>query len=315
MTDRRYRHRLYGLEIASDLQLPDAAPGSGAPPDVEIKLASVAPARGLGAPFASALEIAPSLLRFDVPGTARFQVEGGRTVTVDLAPEADGRDILLCLQGTALGALLLQRGDLPLHANAIDAGGYAVAFAGPSGAGKSTLALHFQQRGYPVLTDDLCAVRRADYGAMQAWPGVRRLKLLAATLDAAGLDSREAEPVGPGMEKLGWPAGALPDWRGRPLRAVYCLQPHGVGAAFAIERLRGVEAIGAVVGNSFRGELAHSMGLSELHMRQCLALVAQCAVFLVSRSWGLADLAGDAISLERHIVDALASLDVGQEGS
>ena len=82
----------------------------------------------------------------------------GNQIVIDAAPDATDRNVRLFLLGSALGALLHQRGLLPLHANAIDLGGGAVAFSGHSGAGKSTIAAWFHDRGHRILADDVCVV-------------------------------------------------------------------------------------------------------------------------------------------------------------
>src|SRR6185436_17962029 len=56
------------------------------------------------------------------------------------------------------GAVLQQRGLLPLHASALLLGAGAIALLGPSRAGKSTLAAALARRGHPVLADDVVPV-------------------------------------------------------------------------------------------------------------------------------------------------------------
>ena len=67
-------------------------------------------------------------------------------------------NVRLFLLGSAMGALLHQRGLLPLHTNAVEVGGRAFAFMGKSGAGKSTLAAWFHDRGFRIVADDVCVV-------------------------------------------------------------------------------------------------------------------------------------------------------------
>jgi hypothetical protein len=64
------------------------------------------------------------------------------------------------LLGPVVGFALRLRGLLCLHASAVVINGRAVALAGGSHAGKSTTAAAFAAAGYPVLSDDLVAVRQ-----------------------------------------------------------------------------------------------------------------------------------------------------------
>jgi hypothetical protein len=76
----------------------------------------------------------------------------------------------------AAGTLLATRGDLVLHACAVQRGGSCVVFCGPSGRGKSTLALALGEAGLPVLAEDGVAI---DVGAADgplAFPGARGIR-------------------------------------------------------------------------------------------------------------------------------------------
>ena len=95
----------------------------------------------------------------------------------------------LYLLGSARGALLHQRGLLPLHANAVVLAGRAIAFCGHSGAGKSTIAAWFHDRGDPILADDICAVDGAATGEIIAYPGVPRLRLWRDALEKGGREA------------------------------------------------------------------------------------------------------------------------------
>ena len=108
-----------------------------------------------------------------VPDIAKYLISHGDTVIIDHHPDADDDELRLFLLGSAIGALLHQRDFLVLHANAIVVDGGAVLFMGKSGVGKSTLAAAFNQLGYPIAADDICAI---DAGKEQPllYPGFPR---------------------------------------------------------------------------------------------------------------------------------------------
>ena len=62
------------------------------------------------------------------------------------------------IMGTCMGAILHQRGFMPLHGSCVTDGSRAILITGDSGAGKSTLAAEFLSQGWKLLTDDVCAV-------------------------------------------------------------------------------------------------------------------------------------------------------------
>lgn len=63
------------------------------------------------------------------------------------------------LTATIMSFALLLRGTFSFHASAIAIDGKAIIAIGDSGAGKSTTAAAFAKLGYPILSDDLVAIR------------------------------------------------------------------------------------------------------------------------------------------------------------
>ena len=58
----------------------------------------------------------PGALLRVIPGLARFLVRDGLTIDVAIEPGADRDEVQEFLDGAVLGALIHQRGELPLHA-------------------------------------------------------------------------------------------------------------------------------------------------------------------------------------------------------
>lgn len=84
--------------------------------------------------------------------------------------------ITTLLLGPVLSCVLRLRGILCLHACVVKAGKYAIAILGHAGAGKSTTAGYLAQQGYPILSDDLAALKE-DSSSFLALPGYPRLRL------------------------------------------------------------------------------------------------------------------------------------------
>ena len=92
---------------------------------------------------------APRQFLLKISRVARYLVSDGNEIIVDPEPDADLSAIRLFLFGSAFGALLHQRGILPLHGSAIVTSRGAVVFAGVSGSGKSALACAFHRQLNP----------------------------------------------------------------------------------------------------------------------------------------------------------------------
>jgi len=298
-------YRAFGLTIWSEFALSGLASGDGAQaPDLFIRLGSIP--RNLGEPPAG-LAITEAGPVLSIPGVARFLIQDGRRILVEPAPESSSRNIRLYLLGSALGAILHQRGLLPLHANAIEIGGRAMAFLGRSGAGKSTMAAWFNDRGYRILSDDVCVVTDLQTGEPQAQPGLTRLRLQEEALRHSGRDPADYDPSFDDLYKFDVPLERAGADGPAPLHAIYLIDRDQDGQS-AITPLKGTDAIHALVANTYRGGYANLMGRTREHLEQCLHLVRSTPVFRVSRAWGFDAMNRQNGTLQAHF-EALGSAD------
>ena len=137
-------------------------------------------------------------LRLTVEGIGRFRITDGERIGWQRADAGvSDQDIRTFLLGSAVGALLIQRGMLVLHGNALEKDGQAIVCLGHSGAGKSTLAYALMQQGWRLLADDLVAVN----GEGMVLPGIPRIKLWHDAAKAFGLDPAALPPIREGMNK------------------------------------------------------------------------------------------------------------------
>lgn len=205
-------YRAYNLVIASPIPLPPLhEAGPEFVPNVFIREGSV-PAEGIpGARNQRAFaQVGEHAVWLNVKGIARFLIENGETITLEPYPDADPDSIRLYLLGSGLGALLHQRGNLVLHANAIRVGDGAVLFAGVSGAGKSTTAAVFHQMGYQVIADDVTAVNQEGHVV----GGFPQLKLWEDALDHLKINKDGLALIRHQVKKYSYPLAPVTD---RPL--------------------------------------------------------------------------------------------------
>jgi hypothetical protein len=100
----------------------------------------------------------------------------GRTIEYGRLKNATSESLTTYLLGQVLSFSLLSFGCDPLHATAVVIDDEAVAFLGNCGYGKSTLGAAFVARGFPILTDDVLALRSRN-GRWIADAGPHRVKL------------------------------------------------------------------------------------------------------------------------------------------
>jgi hypothetical protein len=133
----------------------------------------------------------------------------------------------------------LARGDLPLHAAAVEVQDEAVLLAAPGSFGKSTLAAGFARAGFRVLSEDTSCVRTSPRPSVIPGPAVLRLREgVAGHVEIPGAERLEAEDE---RLHLALKAEARGGCDPVPLRAVVFLRPDGVPAK--LERVPAAQAI------------------------------------------------------------------------
>jgi hypothetical protein len=200
MPGSEQRYQAFGLSWHSpQLAMPEL-PAEGGGPLVEVVPGDPQhwpplPAGRHDTPF---VRMAPGELQLTVEGIGRFRVSGGERISWWREHEGvSDQDIRTFLLGSAVGALLIQRGLLVLHGNALERGGEAIVCLGHSGAGKSTLAYALLQQGWRLLADDLVAISPDGL----VLPGIPRIKLWHDAARAFGLDPEQLPQMRQGMHK------------------------------------------------------------------------------------------------------------------
>jgi hypothetical protein len=245
-----------------------------------------------------------------IPGCARFQVVGGRMIVMQVDSSSTREEAHLYLLGSVFGALMHQRGILPFHCNAVEIEGSAFLFCGDSGAGKSTLAAHFVERGFRLLSDDLCALQFDGDSRLRVSGGVERLRLWQDALEHFGRSSAELTLV-PGYEqKFELPLSKRNSAEPLPVVALYHLRQAEFERAAGIFPLRGLDAANSVTANIYRRRHADLIGAAPFYLSTAARIVAQIPIFAMNRNWGLAHFRQEARAVEEHMgkmVEEMAS--------
>jgi len=106
-------------------------------------------------------------------GAYRIDPEAGR---IEMPEGHDDITREQRLWGIPTALCFMHRGDVPLHAAAVEVHGGAVLLAAPRRHGKTTLALAFQRHGYRVLTEDVACCRLGPVPAVLPGPALLRVR-------------------------------------------------------------------------------------------------------------------------------------------
>ena len=205
------------------------------------------------------------------PGIGSFLARDGTVIEFAEEAGADPGWVTLLLHGTARGALIHQRGELPLHAATLvpPGGGNAVAICGASGAGKSTLAAELNRRGWTLVADDTTRIAWQD-GAAVAWPSSGRIKLWRDACSAAGIDVGGLQQVTRDFDKFYVPAAVTAG----PVRlgTVFELDDTDGGA------LHGGEKLALITRNTYRPIQIKPLGMHAQHVRIAAQTASACTI-------------------------------------
>ncbi|HVZ47871.1 MAG TPA: hypothetical protein VG916_03735 [Gemmatimonadaceae bacterium] len=162
--------------------------------------------------------------------------------------EADAAHFLL---EPVLAFVLRRRGTLVLHASGVAFGARGIAICGDAGAGKSTTAGACLMAGASLVSDDVLALGPAPDG-WQLQPGTRACRVWDDGARALVGDPHRAPVFSPTWDKrVVAPAALGASLADTPVPlALVCVLSARSGAEPEVTRLRGYEAVRAVVPNT-----------------------------------------------------------------
>jgi len=274
----------YGLTIKSDFPLPELLPGSG---EIDLHIqkgkiqlpvleATSIKRQGVTSYFGGNNQEA----YLHWPGVATFCAQDGKYLIVQPQTEEIDADYLnLYILSEALGLILYQRGYLLLHGSAVKVTGKAVIFAGAPGAGKSTMAAAFSKKGYPILGDDMVAIKITSDGQVMVYPGFPQIKIWSPTVQGLKLKSETLSPLFSGSHKqLLQPRKFRPE----PLSVAGCFMLSR-GEKFELNSLEGQKALMSLFRFfSCPGQILMGESLDN-YRQKCLDLTKSVPMFEVKR--------------------------------
>lgn len=279
-----YCYRVCGLDVMTPVELSSGAPRVSGENGADVHIARMAvpeslPDAGFRGPT---WETSARAILLRIPSIARLLMHEGREISYELAAGASESLLPLFLTGSALGAILHQRGEYVLHASAIEVDGGAMIFCGQSGAGKSSLVAALCAAGFPLLADDVCRVQFGRRGAVVI-PDGRRLKLWRDTIAHLGLEAYQREQIRGGIEKY-WvePPSVASD--PLPLRAVFLLH---TANEYSLRRTSLVHAVEHLRAFAYRPRLVKALGQEPLWLNRSTVLASQAPVYQLDRQWSL----------------------------
>ena len=284
-------YRAFGLNIASEFEILGGIRVDQPVPDADIVITAGDTSTGNIEAVNGPYTRSGNALLFDATGVARYYAPTHGQLLIEPYRDADPSDVSALLIATALPMLMWMRGGILLHAAGIVPVGMeqAIAIAGPSGIGKSTLAAGFIASGGRLVGDDsLCLTLHGD---------VRRVTGLSATL------FRSDGPNTPRIETIIPPELRLESAR---LAAIIVLCIADENATPSVNRLRGVDAIEALLKNRHRPKIPAILGLEAALLPQTMLHCRTLPIYEFTMQKG--DVAGSQQLISSVILDDFRSV-------
>lgn len=171
--NKMYKYHAFGLNIASELELPGILKGTDDEPDVNISLGKIMIPTNQDSPNYY-LDHSSVYLWWDDIGSVK--ISNGKEIIVDITNE-DEIQMIPFLLGPVMALILHQRGFLVLHGSSVKINNMAIAFLGHRGFGKSTTAINLYKKGYPLVADDILAIDFDNDGNPIVYPGYLHMRL------------------------------------------------------------------------------------------------------------------------------------------
>ncbi len=302
-----YQYRAFGLGIHSEIPLRELEPVESAA-DVTVAYGRVSvdvPEPLEKEPFVSGSST-EVVVYWSFVGAIR--ISNGNRMVAEPAPGVDEELLAIAIQGVAMGILLHQRGWCALHASAVSVEGRTVAFLGYKGAGKSTTAAALNQRGYPLLTDDILALDvEAPPGGVRARRGIASVKLWPDAVSASlGTDPEELPELHSSWTKRLHRSENNTTDDFLPLHCIYVLDyTDDTTSEVAIEVLPPQKALIELVGHTYAMRFLGRAGVSAGHLEQCTQIVRQVPMRRLSRARVLTRLSEFVDAIEKDVVHSL----------
>ena len=219
---------------------------------------------------------------FAVDNVGAFQIQNGQTVLVDPCAGVQEGHLSVYIMGSCMGAILHQRGIMPLHGSCVCRDGKAILITGDSGAGKSTLAAEFLSRGWKLLTDDVAVIQDID-SVPKVQSSYPSQKLWQDAIDHYGHEAQDLHPLyrKEQQEKFGINAKAAYVDDTVPLSLVVRLMAseHDCGASF----FDGFAKVNQLLQNTYRAHMIEDHN-RQAHFQKCVTLAGKIPMALAIRA-------------------------------
>lgn len=273
-----YHYEVFGLDVSSEMCIPELSDGVENDRDVTIRYGSVSKPAFEHNDQHSVARRVPNGHVYYIRDIGGILVVDGEEIIAAPLDGAEDRGFRFLVSGIGLGLLLHQRGLVTLHASAVAIQGQAIGFVGPKGMGKSTTAAAFHAGGYPVITDDLLVLDPTN-DHIEVRPGPSHLKLYPNSIrDSLNENPDQIPKIDPQGTKRSYSVQSERRAESLPLRCLYLLDYESGDALPHSQSIRGDQACMELIRYSYIPRLLPEEAKSSQHLKRCAKIARAVSV-------------------------------------
>ncbi|MDU2673346.1 MAG: hypothetical protein E7C49_15175 [Clostridium sp.] len=286
-----YRYTVYGLNIESDIELPELVSIEHKDLgvnniDINIHYGDLSEAKKKISGYVVA-SVSRNDMYVSVENIALYRVVNGNEIIVDPEEGAKSDRVRSFLLGRAFGVLFVERGTVAIHGSTIIKDGKGIIIAGHSGAGKSTLSAALKQRGYKFITDDVSALNIDNYEIANIEPAYPLQKICRDTLENLGykIDNFELSKKTDTRERYVLPSEDSFINDKFPMGA-FCEIAIGDNEEVIIEEITGTEKIKSLFRNGYFVNIERNIGLRQDYLTKYIKIAKNIPFYKITRPDG-----------------------------
>lgn len=285
----KYRYKIYGLIVESELEIIQATPFSddrkSTESDVEIVFGEIpdrlriAGEEGYGS-WINGFEAA----WFNTKGTAQYLITGGNRIVVRPYSDPDEKLMVSMLLSAGMSLILLQRNEPVFHGSVIEKEGYAYIISGTSGAGKSTVTMELlKDNAWMFMADDTVHLS-LDNGKIYCYPTYPQQKVCRDLACRMGIDLKEMVYIDEGRDKFAYKRTDRYYDSIAELKRIFIINKSKDVYEVKYEKLQGIDYVYAFINNLYLSDnYKRDTGIPEEFLNLINILFYQADIYLITR--------------------------------
>lgn len=286
--NKKYKYKVYGLKIESDLILPELERlDESDNVDVIISCGSMPIKISESIKNGKKYKYKKKEMWFYIEGVAKYLVSNGNSIIVEIDANASSVEVKKFILGSCLGMTLLQRYTVAIHGGTVVVDDKAIVLTGDSGAGKSTLTAAFRIAGYKFMSDDVAATI-VDLDNLQnplICPGYPRQKLCIDVMNSMNYEVDNFIKIDQVRNKYSVPTNESFIPNNMQLGAIVEIQA-GDYDCVKLEEVNGIEKIDMLMKNIYRIEITKKSGIYDKYLKKCIHIAKQIPFYKLKRPKG-----------------------------